>query len=161
MKISAWIINPKKIISKLERRTTPLIMCIYIYIYGGPRQNLFLTYKYLFMPYVCCCFFIHKINQQIFTYCVLQISKNISILKLMHFLFLGFSHQQPHGPTWKGNLFVSDILFFHGYSQSPSLCIAPFLHLSSTVFSSAMMYINKLCNSFTIYFHSFLSSSGA
>lgn len=82
-------------------------------------------------------------------------STNISIWKVMHFLFLDFSHQQPHGPTCKGNPFVSDMFFISQYSQSSFLSLAPFLNLSSTVFISAMIYINKFCNSFTVYFHFF------
>lgn len=52
-----------------------------VYLHGGLRQKLFLTCKYPFIPKVCCCFFIHQIQQETFTCCVLQFSTSISTLK--------------------------------------------------------------------------------
>lgn len=38
-----------------------------VYLCGGPRQKLFLTCRYPFILNVCCCFFIHQIQQQTIT----------------------------------------------------------------------------------------------
>lgn len=164
MEISAWVINPKKIISKLERVFQPRgghtrnNVCVY----GGPRQKLFLTCKYPFIPKVCCSFFIHKIKQQISTCCVLQISTNISILKEQWciFYFWAFhtnSHMAPHA---KGIPSCQIYSFFLGAVNLP-LCVLHHFYIFP-VLRLALQWcisINGVIPS-PFVFTFFLSSSG-